>query len=121
MRFSGWRAQHAIRGVYWIHMDTLDQEPAVTPTPKKNGDGIGSVIGIIVIILLLVAGGIYYFTVGIGREEPKNDAAVAGDEAALGQQSASTNLADIKTDVEATDLSGLDEASADFESELEAQ
>ena len=102
-------------------MDTIDQEPAVTPTPKKNGDSLGPTISSIVIVLLLVLGGIYYFTKGIGEVQPTGDQAAAGDEAALRQQSQSTDLADIEADVNATDLSALDEASADFDSELEAQ
>jgi len=96
------------------------QNQSVPPLPKKEG-GFGSIIGIIIIIILLALGAMYYFTDGIDQIQ-KNDSMSAEDEAMmLSEQSSSTNLADIEADVNATDLSGLDEASADFESELQAQ
>ncbi|MFQ5541047.1 MAG: hypothetical protein ACE5F4_02275 [Candidatus Paceibacteria bacterium] len=96
------------------------------PAPPEKEGGLGPVIGIIIIIALLVIGGVYYFTVGIdqiqnGQSAIENEM-TAGEEAnVLRQQSGSTELADIEADLNATDLSGLDEASAQFEEELQVQ
>lgn len=102
-----------------------DNQPHLS-SPKKEG-GLGAVIGIIIIIILLALGAIYYFTAGIDKiqngQPSGNDAAMTPDEeaAALKDQGASTDLSSIEADVNATDLSGLDNASADFTSELQAQ
>ena len=123
--------------------NTQPQEPTTEqpekapeqPTPhlKEERGGVGPVIGIIIIIILLALGGFYYFTAGVDQIshteteilDGSTDApaaerdSVGTEEDALREQGSSTNLADIESDLNATDLSGLDEASADFEFELE--
>lgn len=92
--------------------------------PKKQNGGAGAVIGIIIIIILLGLGGVYYFTTGVRQVQDGQPAPelTADEEAAvLSAQGTSTELPDIEADLEATDLSGLDDASLDFESELQAQ
>ncbi len=101
-------------------MDIPQEESAVNPTPKKNGDSIGPVVGIVIIIIVIVLGGVYYFTTGVEDAQERVETPV-GDEAALMNQGDSTELSAIEADVQATDLSGLDAASANFESELESQ
>lgn len=95
--------------------EPVTQSPA---TPGQKG-GAGPVIGIIIIIILLALGGYYYFTTGIS-EISQQDTAMTEEEQLM-EQGDSTNLADIEGDLNATDLSGLDDASADFDSELNAQ
>lgn len=104
-------------------MDTMEPGSAEAPKAPKAGGGIGAVVGIIIIVILLALGGVYYFTTGVDNLERNDEApTIVGDEAAaLKEQGTSTELADIEADLTATDFSGLDEASADFESELEAQ
>lgn len=102
------------------------ENQAPQSTPKKEG-GLGPVVGIIIIIVLLALGAMYYFTAGVdqiqnGQMMMENDGMTADEEAqTLKEQGSSTDLADIEADLNATDLSGLDEASADFESELQGQ
>lgn len=107
------------------NMNGTPQNQSAPQMPKKEG-GIGPVIGIIIIIILLGLGGVYYFTTGVNQIQ--NDGTIQEDSlspeeeaAALLEQSASTDLSDIEADLEATDLSGLDSASTDFDLELQAQ
>lgn len=104
------------------NMNGAPQNQSATQVPKKEG-GIGPVIGIIIIIILLGLGGVYYFTAGVDQIQNDGTGSLSPEEeaAALLGQSASTDLSDIETDLEATDLSGLDGASTDFDSELQAQ
>lgn len=101
----------------------MEPGSAEAPKPTKPSTGIGAVVGIIIIVILLALGGVYYFTTGVDNLERNDEAPVlVGDEAAaLKEQGSSTELADIEADLNATNFSGLDEASADFESELQAQ
>ncbi|MEK7613314.1 MAG: hypothetical protein AAB439_00345 [Patescibacteria group bacterium] len=103
-------------------MENMEQESAVNPTPKQSG-GIGPIIGIVIIVVLLAIGGFYYFTSGVDKLKSEEQAAgiTADEEDKLRQQGTSTDLADIEADLNATDLTGLDSASADFEAELNAQ
>jgi len=101
----------------------MNQQPVPeTPQAKKEGS-TGSTIAIIVIILILIAGGYYYYTTGINPASVPStgDPATTDAVAALNEQGTSDNLGDIETDLNATDLSGLDDASAGFESELQPQ
>lgn len=102
-----------------------NQNQNVPPTPNKEG-GAGPVIGIIIIIILLGLGGVYYFTTGVDQiqsEDAMMEESMSADEAAakVREQGSSTDLADIEADLQATDFSGLDDASAEFESELQSQ
>lgn len=102
-------------------MDNANQQPTPeAPKTKKEG-GVGSIIAIIVIILILIAGGYYYFTTSITAGLPaEGDGAAAEDAiAALNEQGTSDNLTDIEADLNATDLSGLDDAAAGVEAELQ--
>jgi len=101
----------------------MNQQAPEAPKTKKEGSA-GSTVAIIVIILILIAGGYYYFTVGINPAQSPatgDEAATASDVAALNEQGTSDALGDIEADLNATDLSGLDDASAGFESELQPQ
>lgn len=106
-------------------MDNANQQPIPeAPKVKKEGGSTGSIIAIIVIVLILIAGGYYYFTTGInpaGLPAGGDGAATEDAVAALNEQGTSDDLGDIEADLNATDLSGLDDASADFESNLQAQ
>lgn len=104
-------------------MENTEQEPAVAPAPKQNGGNIGAVIGIIIIVVLLAVGGFYYFTSEVEElQQEQPSAEITGDEEdQLRSQGTSSDLADIEADLQATDLSPLDEASAGFEAELNAQ
>jgi uncharacterized protein HemX len=116
--------------------DTLNQtnEPQPEKTTPGKKTSIGPVFGIIIIVVLLALGGLYYFTTGVDQvrnNEPQpvlteEEAATLQDEAVqeastLREQSTSNTIADIEADLEATDLSGLDDALSDFDSELNAQ
>lgn len=102
------------------NMDMKQDAPVAEPSAQKKEGGFGSTLAIIVIILILIAGGVYYFTVGISTVD---DTAVEGDAAAdvaaLNEQGTSDNLTDIEADLNATDLSGLDNAAADVDAELQ--
>ena len=104
-------------------MDNTDMNhtpPAPESPAKKKEGGFGSMAAIIVIILLLIAGGVYYFTVGVDKvETPANGESVNDDVAALNEQGTSDELADIEADLNATDLSGLDNAASGIDAELQ--
>lgn len=102
-------------------MDT--EETSLPPKPPSKG-GVGPVLGIIIIIILLALGGLYYFTTGINELKDTNpNAAMTPEEeaAAIATQGTSSSLTDISTDVEATDLSGLDNSAASVDSNLQTQ
>lgn len=98
----------------------MNQQPPAEEPKMKKGGGFGSTLAIIVIVLLLVAGGVYYFTVGVDKV---GDTAIEGDAAAdvaaLNEQGTSDELADIEGDLDATDLSGLDDAASGVDAELQ--
>ncbi len=98
------------------------QQP--TPKPPEKG-GVGPVLGIIVIIIVLALGGLYYFTKGVDQiPSPSADQAALTpeDEAAMIEaQGTSANLSDIQADVNATDVSGLDNSAAAIDSTLQTQ
>lgn len=98
-----------------------EQQPP-TQAPKKEG-GAGPIIGIIIIIILLGFGGVYYFTTGVDQiqHDVMEEMTPEEEAEALRAQGSSTDLSDIEADLEATDFSGLDDASLDFDSELQAQ
>jgi len=101
----------------------MPESQAPQSSPKKDG-GLGATIGIIIIIILLALGAMYYFTAGVDQIQngQVTEGLSADEEAALlKDQGSSTNLADIEADLEATDLSGLDDASAGFDAELQTQ
>jgi len=104
-------------------METM--EPGNTEAPKlpKQSNNIGPVIGIIIIVILLVLGGVYYFTTGVQELRQNDDPSIiaGGEVEALKTQGTSSDLADIEADLNATDFSGLDEASSDFDAALNAQ
>lgn len=104
-------------------MDSLEQEAVVPPTPSKPSGNFGPVIGIIIIVIVLALGGFYYFTTEVKElAQGEQDASqiVADEEEALRAQSDSSDLADIEADLNASDFSGLDEASAELDGELGA-
>lgn len=98
-------------------------EPAHNPTNKPKEGGLGPIIGIIIIIILLALGAMYYFTAGLEQiqdAQPNTGEGIVprDDAAALLEQSDSTDIDAIETDLEGTDLTGLDDALAEFEAEL---
>lgn len=102
-------------------MDNANQQPIPeAPKAKKEG-GTGSIIAIIVIVLILIAGGYYYFTTGINPASPAGGDGAATEDAvaALNEQGTSDDLGDIEADLNATDLSGLDNAASDIDLELQ--
>ncbi|MES2134790.1 MAG: hypothetical protein V4449_00935 [Patescibacteria group bacterium] len=108
-------------------MDQMNQTPEtsssqVTPmTPKTHASkdaSLGPIIAIVVIVVLLALGGWYYLTQVDGTLDQQSAAQAKADEAAienLKTQGTSDELADIETDMNATDLSSLDSASSDVE------
>ena len=103
-------------------MENAEQEPTVAPAPKAPSGGIGPIIGIIIIVILLALGGVYYFTKGVAQIQP-NEAVVipADEEETLRAQGTSIEISDIEADINASDFSGLDDSSANFDLELNAQ
>ncbi|XKT74673.1 MAG: hypothetical protein ACJKTH_01120 [Patescibacteria group bacterium UBA2163] len=111
------------------HNETTSQEtpphvqPEITPKPSHKDGGFGPVIAIIIIIVILALGAMYYFTTGIeqiqNNQPTEESTGINGDaEANLQTQGSATDLDAIEADLDNTDFSGLDEASADFEAEL---
>lgn len=98
--------------------ENQQEQPHFADT-KKDGNGIGPLLGIIVIIALLALGGFYYFTRGVNQipsyEASEQDATVE----ALEEQSTSDAIADIEADVNATDLSEIDALLDDLEADLQ--
>jgi flagellar basal body-associated protein FliL len=92
--------------------------------PSGKG-GVGPILGIIIIIILLALGGLYYFTKGASQVQNQNAAATTqtpADEAAtIATQGTSANLNAVQADVNATDLSGLDSATANVSASLQTQ
>lgn len=90
---------------------------AGTPSPEKGP--IGAKISIIIVVLIL-AFGAYYFLKQVPVEEGASSlltpAEGHGDAtvSALSTQGTSANLADIKKDLDATDLSGIDAGLSDI-------
>lgn len=104
-------------------MDTIEQpQNGKPPSPA----GIGPILGIIIIIILLALGSLYYFTIGIedirdGALEEEAMMEPADEAALIESQSSSTDLADIEADINATDFSGLDDATQGVDASLESQ
>lgn len=101
----------------------MEPTPVSTPETKTaKGGSAGSVIAIIIIIVLLALGAFYYITVEVDQLKDVDQAAqIVGDEEdQLRTQGTSNDLADIEADLNATDLSGLDSASAGVDAELVA-
>ncbi len=80
--------------------------------PKKSGGGFGALLAIILIVIVLAAGGLYYFTTKVNQ---LSDTATTSDTAAdpqtqaLSQQSSSDDLNAIQADVNATNVSNLNQ------------
>ncbi len=72
----------------------------------------GPVIGAVIIILILVIGALYFWGAALNRQERETSAQVlrAADPilSALETQNSSDDIASIKADITATDLSGID-------------
>lgn len=106
--------------------ETQPEEAPNTNPPERHKGGPGPIIGIIIIIILLALGGYYYFTVGVKQIGNPNDGSMIEGDASMSEtdmlraQSSSTELSAIETDLNATDFSGLDSASADFNADLNA-
>lgn len=111
------------------HNDTTGQEtppqtqPEPTPQPPHKDGGFGPVIAIIIIVIILALGAMYYFTTGIeqiqNNQPTEESTGINGDaEAGLEAQGSASDFNSIEEDLDNTDFSGLDESSADFESEL---
>lgn len=107
-------------------MDTMEQQTNGRPPQKGGlpGQGVGPVLGIIIIVILLALGGLYYFTVGVSEIRDQNAVEQVSPEqeaTAIATQGTTSNLNDIQTDAEATDLSGLDSAAANIDASLQTQ
>ncbi|OGG44125.1 hypothetical protein A2841_03945 [Candidatus Kaiserbacteria bacterium RIFCSPHIGHO2_01_FULL_48_10] len=113
-------------------MNSSTPMPPASPTPKEGN--LGGMIAIIVIVGLLLAGGWYYFTQvkGVLDQEPVEttleeqaalDEQVADEQSIqnLGTQSSSDDTSSIEADVNATDLSGIDNTAASINADFQAQ
>lgn len=96
--------------------------PNTTPVQKPQQGGFGPIFAIIVIIILLALGGLYYFTEGVEQVQDTQQEET-GDETvdALMQQGDSDEIADIEADLDATDLSEVEDILDDIDAELEAE
>ena len=103
-------------------MDTMEQQ--TNGKPSGTG-GVGPIVGIIIIIILIALGGLYYFTTGASRVQNQNAApttqAPVDEVATIATQGTSSNLNAVQADVNATDLSGLDSATANVSASLQTQ
>jgi len=110
-------------------MNPGTEPPMSSGSPKPKEENLGGIIAIIVIVALLLIGGWYYFAQveGVLNQEPSQEATLeeqaADDQAVadLGTQSTSDETAAIEADVNATDLSGMDNAAASIDSDFQAQ
>lgn len=100
---------------------TIDQSQASTqsvpqaPQPAPEKSSIGPLVGILIIVLILGLGGLYFWGAKLNTEQ-SNDTPplILGDDSAgLPPTTSSDTVADIETDVNATNMDT-------FESEVEA-
>ncbi|TSC67402.1 MAG: hypothetical protein G01um101472_423 [Parcubacteria group bacterium Gr01-1014_72] len=89
--------------------------PGTSPSGEKSS--AGPVIGSIIVIVILIVGAIYFWGAKLSREEAVPAGEADQTTAALRAQGSSDEVGAIESDLDATELEGLD---ADF-SELEAQ
>lgn len=95
-------------------------EREVPQINEKQTKSVGAIIGIAIIIVIIIFGGLYYWGAQISNQKTQSDqqgTTLTPEEignkpdAALEQlqtQNASDEVADIETDLNATDLGGLD-------------
>jgi hypothetical protein len=104
----------------------IEQTPITMPTRETSW---GSIVGIIVVIVILLIGSLYFW----GKEISNNGTLPSVDEnitaedilaqpdtiiKTLKNQSTSDDIASIKTDLNATDLSGLNNGLNNIDAEL---
>ncbi len=109
-------------------MDQMNQNPMQPQQmmPGKPKASTGSLIAIVIILGIIIVGGIYYFMTSVPGPTPTdNQQAAAMDDTqaaasvqSLSQQSSSDALSDIEKDANATDLTGLDKASSDINTDV---
>jgi|GEM_PF-2718327 len=103
------------------------EEQSEVSVPNIEERSVGAIIGTIIIVVLIVAGGIYFFTT---RKSPTVTPPPTPEEilqtqdattTALEQQSTSDTVSDIQTDLNNTDLGGIDAEMNAINTELQAQ
>ncbi len=85
--------------------------PALPPTNEPNT--IGPLTGVVIIIILLIAGGVYVLTQKLNPQTKEST-----DVGQLNTQGTSTNISDIKADVDSTNFDDLDNELNQIEAEL---
>jgi uncharacterized protein HemX len=101
-----------------------NSEPEVRPNLQPKEGGAGPIIGSIVIIVLIVLGGIYYWNT-LSEDRGANQDGAQTQEEMDAQTSTSTlsesdEITDIETDLNTTEIDGLDQELEDIENEIEA-
>lgn len=105
-------------------------EREVPQINEKQTKSVGAIIGIVIIIVIIIFGGLYYWGAQISNQKTQSDQQGTTPtpeeignkpDAALEQlqtQNASDEVADIETDLNATDLDGLDAELKQIDSEF---
>ncbi len=89
--------------------------------PKKGDDGVGPIVAIVVIVLILVLGGLYYLMQNVKTGSTDTAAKDQQTVQALMTQGSSDTAAAIQADLDATDLTSVDQAVADVDTSTETQ
>lgn len=98
--------------------EQLGQNSPNSPTPSQGQSeqkSWGPAIGLVVILLIIIAGSFYFFRGGTPKGDAPNQEAepsitdIEDELQSLREQSESDEVADIKADLDDTDVSGLDE------------
>lgn len=103
-----------------------EEKPQSTQAEERNEKkSIGPIIGIAIILVIIIFGGLYYWGGQIKNQEGREDITpeeILGQEDAtletLEIQSSSDEIEDIKTDLDLTNLEGLDKELGDIDTEL---
>jgi len=100
-------------------MDTFNpnQMPPMQGTVEKKS--MGPLIAVVIILALIIIGGLYFLKTRSSQNVYVPTEAADSVTASLNQQGTSDDLNSIEADLNATDLSNLDQGAAAIEAELQ--